>query len=149
MRSTMLLALIIVMALSGADAAFAAPSATLQVSANVLPFVSFNAVQHVTSYQVKSDDIKRGYIDLPASMTVSVRTNMNAGVPVFFENAGGASVLIRESGRTDFIDQLFTLNTDNYRPNTPISKRYDFRVLLSADSKDGTYPLMISMAPTI
>ena len=149
MRSFNCLTLIAVIALSGAYPALGASSATLQVGAHVLPFVSFNAVQHVSTYQVKGEDIKRGYIDLPASMTVSVRTNLREGVPVFFENTAGASVLIRESGRTDFNGHSFTLNTDDYRPNTPISKRYDFRVILSGDAKDGTYPLMISMAPSI
>lgn len=66
----------------------AATSARLQVSATVLPFVSFNATQHVTTYQVKSDDLIRGYIDLPNSITVNVRTNLNGGVPVMVDNWG-------------------------------------------------------------
>lgn len=142
--------IIAIAALSGAAPTLASSSATLQVSANVLPFVSFQAIQHVSSYRVSEEDIKRGYVDLPASMTVKVRTNLRAGVPVFFEGTAGGKVLIRESGETHFVDQSFTLDTDSYSPNTPISKRYDFRVLISGDAKDGgTYPLAISMAPTI
>jgi len=149
MRWTGQLAFIVALALSGADPAFAASSATLQVTATVLPFVSFQAVQHVATYRVNGDDIKRGYVDLPASVTVNVRTNIAAGVPVAFESAGDAKILIRESGRGEFADGFFTLDTGNYRPNTPISKRYDFRVLIPSEAKDGTYPLAISMAPTI
>lgn len=149
MGSTRQLIVIAALALSGAGPCFAASSATLQVSATVLPFVSFHAVQHVASYRVNGDDIKRGYVDLPASVTVKVRTNLAAGVPVAFESTGEARVLIRESGRSDFAAGFFTLDTGNYRPNTPISKSYDFRVLLPSESKDGTYPLNISMAPTI
>ena len=74
---------------------------------------------------------------------------MRAGVPVVFGSTGGEQLLIRETGRDAFVGHSFTLDTDEYRPNTPISKRYDFRILLSDDAKDGTYPLMISMAPTI
>lgn len=143
------LAYIITLLLSGAPSAFAASSATLQVSATILPFVSFQAVQHVATYQVGSADIKRGYIDLPGSLTVNVRTNVAAGVPVVFENLAAGRILIRESGRNDFREGFFTLETGNHRPNTPISKRFDFRVLIPGDAKDGTYPLTISMAPTI
>jgi hypothetical protein len=135
--------------LSVSSPCFAATSANVHVSATVLPFVSFNAIQNVTSYQVNSDDIKRGYIDLPNSMTVNVKTNLNTAVPVIVENSGGDTVLIRESGRANFVGNTFTLNTTYYRPNTLVSKNYDSRIVLSADARDGIYPLIISMAPAI
>jgi len=149
MRSSNFSIALIIAILLGASSSFAATSAKVHVTATVLPFVSFDAIQHVTTYQVNSDDIKRGYIDLPNSMTVKVRTNLNAGVPVIVENAGVGRVLIRESGRADFVGNTFTLNTADYRPNTQISKNYDSRIVLSADAKDGIYPLIISMAPAI
>ena len=72
--------------LLAANPTFAATSARLQVSATVLPFVSFNASQHVTAYQVTSDDMKRGYIDLPNAITVNIKTNLNGEVPVIVDN---------------------------------------------------------------
>lgn len=143
------IALIMMTILTGPCCGFAATSAELQLSATVLPFVSFNAVQHVASYRVNSDDIKKGYVDLPNSVTVKVRTNLGTGVPVTVENSAGGNVLIRESGGADFQGNMFTMDTAGHRPNTPISRSYDFRILLSADAKDGTYPLAISMAPAI
>jgi hypothetical protein len=131
------------------SSSFAAMSASVHISATVLPFVSFNAIQHVTTYQVKSDDIKRGYVDLPNSVTVTVRTNLSSGVPVVVENPGGDRVLIRESGRADFVSNTFTVDTAGYRPNTQISKNYDSRIILPADAKDGIYPLIIAMASAI
>jgi len=128
---------------------FAATSARLQVSATILPFVSFNATQHVTTYQVKSEDLKRGYIDLPNAITVHVKTNMNGGVPVIVDNWGEGKVLVKESGTGIFSGSSFTLNTVGFRPNTSISKNYDSRIVLPADAQEGVYPLNITMTPAI
>jgi hypothetical protein len=124
-------------------------SAKIHITATVLPFVSFNAIQNIRTYWVDNNDIKRGYIDIPNSVTVNVRTNLNAGVPVIIEHPEGSRVLVRESGRADFVADTFTLNASDYLPNTPIRKNYDFRILLSTDVKDGAYPLIITMAPAI
>ena len=133
----------------GASLSFAGTSAKLQVTATVLPFVKFSAIQHVATYQVSSADIKRGYIDLPNSMTVNVSTNVNGGVPVFVENWGNGRLLVKESGTGNFLDNSFTLNTAGFRPNTMISKNIDSRVVLPANSQEGVYPLTISMMPAI
>ena len=128
---------------------FAATSARLQVTATVLPFVSFNVTQHVTAYQVKSEDLVRGYIDLPNSITVNVKTNLNGGVPVIVDNWGSNRLLVKESGTENFSDSSFTLNTTGFRPNTLISKNFDSRIILPADAQEGVYPLVITMTPTI
>jgi hypothetical protein len=128
---------------------FAATSARIQVSATILPFVSFNATKHVTTYQVKSEDLKRGYIDLPNAITVNLRTNLNGGVPVIVDNWGVGKVLVKESGIGIFSDSSFTLNTVGFRPNTLISKNFDSRIVLPADAREGVYPLTISMSPAI
>jgi len=132
-----------------ASPSFAGTSARIQVTATVLPFVRFSAVQHVASYQVNSEDIKRGYIDLPHSLTVNVSTNLNGGVPVVVDNWGSNQLLVKESGAGNFSGNSFTLNTAGYRPNTLISKNFDSRVVLPANSQEGVYPLTISMMPTI
>lgn len=149
MKRVRYLAILIVLTVSSAQYAFAASSATLQVSANILPFVSIQAVQHVATYRVDKMDIDRGYLDLPGSMTVNLRTNVTTGVPVVFDTSDGARVLIRERGRNDFAEGRFTVVTGDVRPNTPISKTFDFRVIIPGGTRDGLYPLAISVAPTI
>jgi hypothetical protein len=135
--------------LFGTYPAFAAASAKLHVSATVLPFVSFNAAQHVATYQVNGEDLKRGYVDLPNAITVNVRTNVNGGVPVFVDNWGAGKVLVKESGTGNFVESSFTLNTAGYRPNSLISKNFDSRIVLPADAREGVYQLTISMSPAI
>ena len=128
---------------------YAAAPAKLHLSATVLPFVSFNAVQNVTSYQIKSEDIQRGYLDLPNAITVKVQTNLKAGVPIIVENFGAAKVLIKESGSPGFAENAFTVRITDSRPNTAIIKSYDSRIVLSSDTKEGSYPLTISITPAI
>jgi hypothetical protein len=132
-----------------ANPIYAATSARLQVSAIVLPFVSFYASQHVANYQVKSEDLIRGYIDLPNVITVNVRTNLKGGVPVIVDNWGEGKVLVKECGTGNFSDSSFTLNTVGFRPNTLISKNFDSRIVLPADAREGVYPLTITMTPAI
>ena len=128
---------------------FAATSAKLQVSATVLPFMSFYASQHVTTYQVKSEDLKRGYVDLPNAITVNIRTNLNGGVPVIVDNWGEGKVMVMESGTGNLPVSSFTLYTANNRPNVVVSKNFDSRIVLPADAREGIYPLTISMSPAI
>jgi hypothetical protein len=126
-----------------------AGSTRLQVSATVLPFLSFNAAQHITAYQVRSEDLQRGYVDLSHSMTVNIRTNLNGGVPVVIENWGQGKVLVKESGTGNFSDSSFILNTAGSKTGAMISKNYDSRIILPPDAHEGTYTLAISMTPAI
>jgi hypothetical protein len=128
---------------------FAATSAKIHVTANVLPFLTFNATQHVTTYQVRSTDLKRGYVDLPSAITVNIRTNVNSGVPVIVDNWENGKVLVKESGTGSFSDGSFILNVVGYRPGTVISKNFDSRIVLPPDAQEGVYPFTISMMPAI
>lgn len=143
------IAIVFAALLFGTYPAFAATSARLHVSATVLPFVSFNAAQHVTTYQVNSEDLRRGYVDLPNAITVNVRTNISGGVPVIVDNQGGARVLVKESGTGSFQGSFFTLDTGGYRPNSLISKNFDSRIILPDDAREGVYPLTITITPAI
>ena len=149
LRTAHYIATVFAAILLGAHPGFAATSAKLQVSATVLPFVSFNAAQRVTVYQVKSEDLIRGYIDLPNSITVNVRTNLSGGVPVMIDNWGQGKVLVKESGTGIFSDGTFNFNTNGFRRNTLISKIFDSRIVLPVDAREGVYTFSISMTPAI
>ena len=149
LRKVLYIATAFAAVLLGAHPGFAATSAQIRVSATILPFVSFNAAQHVTAYQVTGADLKRGYVDLPNAITVNIRTNLNGGVPVIVDNWGGGRVLVKESGTANFSDSTFVLNTAGYRLNSLITKKFDSRIVLPADAQEGVYPFTISMTPAI
>lgn len=127
----------------------AGASAKLSVSATVIPFVSFTAIQNVSTYQVNGEDIRRGYVDLPGSITLRVRTNLFTGVPVVVENPGAARILVKESTSSLYGGSPFTLSTSDFHPNTPVSIPCDSRVVLPADAKEGSYPLAFSIIPSL
>jgi hypothetical protein len=144
------IAIVFAVLLFGSYPAFAATSARIQVTATILPFLNFNATQHIATYHVSSEDLKRGYVDLPNAITVNVRTNVSGGVPVIVDNwGGGGRVLVKESGTGNFRESSFTLNTAGYRANSLISKNFDSRIVLPADAKEGMYTFNISMTPAI
>ena len=134
---------------SSAPCLAAGNSTTVRVSATVLPFVSLAASQRVASYQVRSEDLRRGYVDLPDSLMVNFSTNVNGGVPVSIESAGAGSVLVSESGKGSYVANLFTLNTSGRGAGEKISQGLDTRIMLPADAREGTYPLTIAMTPVI
>lgn len=146
---------ILMLAITATISALSAPcnatagSTRLQVSATVLPFLSFNAAQHVTTYQVHSEDLQKGYVDLSNSMTVNIRTNLNGGVPVVIENWGQGKVLVKESGAGNFSGSPFILDTAGCKTGAMISKNYDSRIILPPDAHEGAYTLAISMTPAI
>jgi hypothetical protein len=143
------IAIALAVMLFGTCPAFATTSARLHVSATVLPFVNFNASQHVAVYHVNSQDLKRGYVDLPNVITVNLRTNVKNRVPVIVDSLCGGRLLIRESGTGNFQENSFTLDTAAYRPNSLISKNYDSRIVLPADAREGVYTFNITMTPAI
>ena len=143
------IAVVLAVVLFSTYPAFAATTTKIQISATILPFVSFNAAQHVATYQVKSEDLRRGYVDLPNAITVNVRTNVNGGVPVFVDKWGGGRIMVKESGTGAYHENSFTLNTTGYRPNSLISKNFDSRIILPADAREGVYQFTVTMTPAI
>jgi hypothetical protein len=131
--------------LSFPSCCFATVSANLHVNATVLPIVNFNAVQRITNYQVRNEDLLKGYIDLPNSITVTLRTNTNGRIPIIIDNWGIGKILIRESGTADFMETFLTVNASEYRTGEPINRNYDLRIVLPAETQEGIYPLNISM----
>ena len=79
---------------------------TFARAATVVPFISFNVTQHVTTIEVKSEDLTRGCIDLPnnKSIAANVKMNFNRGVPVNVYNWGSGRILVKESGYYLFTD---------------------------------------------
>lgn len=123
---------------------FAATAEKLHVTATVLPFVFFNSIQNVATYQVRSDDIKRGYVDIPNAVTVTLRTNVTRGITVIVDNRGSGRILLKENRSGDFMGNSINLSTDGHRAGELISRSFDSRIILPADAQEGVYPLSVA-----
>jgi hypothetical protein len=141
---------LITVLLALATPVFAGTSATLSVGATIKPWMKFTSTQHVATYQVSSEDLKKGYVDLANVITVNLSTNNSAGVRVLVGNGDGGEVLLKESGTAaEFATSSFTMTPSGYRAGTLISKRYDSRIPLPSDARVGTYPLTLTLMPAI
>lgn len=142
---TVKILMVIILAAFQSLPSVAATSVKVHVSATVLPYVDFRASQNVKSYQVRSEDLQRGYIDLPNAITVNLRTNTQNGVHVMIENLGSGTVLVKESGSAVYAESWLTLDNAGYRRGEPVSKQFDSRIILPPDAQEGTYPFAVAM----
>lgn len=140
---------IFILALSFPPFCFSSSSANLHVSATIFPRVNLRVNQHIMNYQVHNEDILKGYIDLPSSITVSLKTNTKSRIPLVIDNWEDGKVLVRESGAAGFTGNVFTVDTTGNRTNEPVNRNYDLRIMLPAEAREGIYPLNISVTAAI
>ncbi len=122
-------------------------TSTLTVCAKVLPLLKISTYQHVAQYQVTDHDLKRGYVDLPGSATVRVKTNENKSIGVTVLNEGPEKILVKESGTNNFSDSDGTLKIGQVKRGTETTRILDFRLILPQGVREGTYSLSIALNP--
>jgi hypothetical protein len=140
---TGLLALAILSAWASPVQASPGSSATVQVRAVIRPWIKFSANQPVSSYQVTSEDIRRGYIDFPQAMTIRVQTNISDAIR-FEITSGGPEQILVQDGETGLTDAI---RVEGQHPAAQVTRVLDMRVVLPEGTREGTYPLQIAMAP--
>jgi hypothetical protein len=149
MKSWTVIYAILIISILSSTPGLAASSAILQVSATIRPWVTFKAVQNLYSYRVTTADLQRGYVDLAGSITLEVKTNIQRDIPVKFSSENGENILFRESAGGSFFENEYRLYPDHRSPMEVISLKIDSRIMLTNNSKEGVYPLSVSMSPEI
>ncbi len=76
--------------LLGGRGALAGDATRVQVSATVPGQASITAVSAPTQVQLAEADVARGYLDLPQTLEIAVRTNLPRGVLLTGASASGA-----------------------------------------------------------
>jgi hypothetical protein len=119
-------------------------SAVVRVQATIRPWLKFSATQLASTYQVTAEDIRRGHIDLPQAITVQIQTNIPEEIHFDIASGGPERILVGDGG---------SIPTDAFRitgakPAVPVTRTLDMRVVLPAGTTEGTYPLMVALAPT-
>lgn len=121
-----------------------ASSAVVRVQATIRPWLKFSATQTAHSYRVTAEDIRRGHIDLPQAITVQVQTNIPEEIHFDIASGGPERVLVGDGGSIP--SDVFRIA--GARPAVPVTRTLDMRVVLPAGTTEGTYPLMVALAPT-
>ncbi len=122
----------------------AASSFTVNVHATVLPWLQFSARQNVHTFEVTEDDIRNGYIDLPGSVSIEYRSNMQGEIDLEVLSGGAEWIGIREKGRGLFSE---TYRLETLQGGAPVFRTLDVRVILNKETRTGAHPLQLSLAP--
>jgi hypothetical protein len=120
---------------------------SVQVRATILPWMQFSTKQHRYSYHVTDEDIRRGYLDLPHSLTVDLATNIIGVIDLGIFSNGPGDVIVGEAGAPGGFKE--SLRIENMYPGMASSKVMDIRVMLSAGMQPGAYPLDLTITPLV
>lgn len=138
-----LLALLVAIVLS--HEALAAPGAVsfFTQQASVLPPLKFHSVQNIETFRVTEEDIRRGYTDLAAAMTVSYRSDGPEMVIIEIASLGPEQIFMEDNGVMAYMVVLPPpVSVDLSRLDV------DLRVILPRETVVGVYPLNFYVVPT-
>lgn len=125
----------------------AGSSAVVKVSATVLPYMKLHAHQRVATYRVTTDDLRKGFVDLPDSATVRIRTNENKNIALSVSNEGPERIMVREAGAGTYDGADGTVVLGRPQKGMEITRNLDFRLILPEGAKEGSYALNIAITP--
>lgn len=124
----------------------ASSASTVQVSATIQPWLRFHVVQNVHAFQVTAEDLQRGFVDVIRSATIEVKTNEQRDLWVGVISHGPAEVLIKGASSGAFARSSGSLNIGRQFPGLANSKDIDCRILIPAGTREGVYPLSLTLA---
>lgn len=136
---------------TGVDAA--AASQPLNVTANVLKRASLSVLAQPVAVVITTADVRRGYVDAPDSVHLSIRNNSAEGYLLDFASEGDFIRRIQVTGLGNEVQMgpaggLVPQSGATSRPvNAMVS--LTFRFILSDAAKPGTYPwpMRLSASP--
>ncbi len=137
-QTTILALLAILFCLPTAYAA--TKSATMNVSVQVIGRTIVTVGQQPAAINVTVDDIRRGYIDLPAAVAFQVRSNARNGYVLEFEPIAGpfSQARVKLGSSTAVVGSDGTWLTRSQQQGTA-SGTLDVRLVLAGDATPGSY----------
>jgi hypothetical protein len=120
----------------------ASSSATVHVQATIRPWLKFSATQPTSSYKVTAEDIRRGHIDLPQALTISMQTNVREEISFDVSSQGPERLMVLDGD--SLADAVRLAGT---HPSIPVTRSLDMRIVLPPNALEGTYPLHVALAP--
>lgn len=127
----------------------ATATASLHISVTIRPWLKLNTEQIITSYHVSSKDLMRGYIDLPSSAVINIKTNEKRPIVITTSSEGGEKILVKASGAGSFPVLASSLEIGRLQPGVAITKTLDYRVILPQGTHEGTYALNVTVSSQV
>jgi hypothetical protein len=126
-------------------------SATATVTVRVAPWYDFKIHQERQAVTVTSDDLARGYVDIPGLLSVTLRSNDPRIITFTLRGDMADKIFFREQGK-EFFNAPGTLEMDiqqKYGKN--VHRKFDGRLVLNKDEIAGerTLSFVIQMIPQV
>jgi hypothetical protein len=125
-------------------------SAKVEVSATVLPRTTLTVRSQPRMLVVTREDIRRGYVEVPAASRIEVVSNDPRGYLLVFENHAGPEALFREVIIEGLGRQVQIGPSGGWIPRTetlsPMAAELSYRFSLAEDARPGTYPWPLSLS---
>jgi hypothetical protein len=137
-------AVLVLATLSWVCPAQSSSRAVVHIQAVIKPWLKFSAIQPNYSYRITSEDIRRGHIDLPRAITISVQTNVREPIRFGISGDGPERILVQTDG--GFSDSV---SMDATQPSTPVTRIFDMRIVLPENAREGSYPLTVALSPMV
>ena len=141
-------ALFLAISLGTQETYAATNTASLTVSARVLPYLQFKVLSQTSEITITEVDIQRGYLDVSSASHLQVKTNSTAGYLLSFEGALWPFKGVQIQGLANPV-QLTSGYAVVQQPSAKGTWTMDlsYRFILSGDTKPGSYswPLSISV----
>lgn len=140
------------LAVSG-DAKSSPDTANVKVTATVLKRTSINVLAQPATVEITTDDIARGYVNIPAATRIEIKSNSPQGFILIFENHGNFVSQTHVSGIGNDV-QFGAGGGGIYQqwPGHPVDKtviEMMFRFILAEGISPGIYawPIQLSVMP--
>ena len=127
--------------MSIASVAYAGNKTSVQVTATVQPMISQTFVQQESALVVTQENVKNGYVDVPAATVLQVRTNSRDGYFLTFELNGQIAneVWIMDGHKTTVLTgEIGAVHQSSSGHSTQV-KKVSYRFLLNPDTQPGIY----------
>ena len=125
-------------------------TARIQVTATVLPRASITVLRQEMFLNVTTEDVSRGYVDVPAASRVEVRENSPRGYLLVFAECGVPEPLVARVSVRGLGTEIEVGPGGGFVPRPhargPVSAELGYRFSLSREARPGTYPWPLSVS---
>lgn len=121
------------------------------VSAVVLGNVSQKVVQHPSQFTVTTEDLVRGFVEVPVATILEVKSNERSGYFLNFGVAAGPvrSMEVSLGNRTVVVTGLGGLVHQAYPGIAGETVQIRYRLFLSSDAAPGNYPWPVAVSASL
>ena len=123
----------------------------IHVSASIQPMISQEVVRQERNLTITQEDVKSGYVDVPAATVLQVKTNSRDGYYLIFEFSPelAKEAWIMDQNRTTVLANTIGTAHQSSPGLSGEVKELSYRFILQPDTEPGLYAMPIQVAASL